>query len=417
MHSEGDMVRRARLFGVGLLWALTVTAPGCGGKATKSSVGSGGAGGSGSGGLGSNSSGSAATASSTASGGAGGSGAGGRGAAGSGGSGAAGASAKAAGTPTPSGGTIRNGVCYPPAGPTRDDLGAKVHVLVQAAGLLFGPVVDATGVYYSVERDGLYRIPPGSDTPALIVATPMQRYTPSISGKYLYYEISDPRQITMRGPVERLPLSDLKAKPERVIDTAPDHYAADASYIYVADSKMHTIYRQSIGGGAQTVLLPKVDATLLTLGDDGFLYYSWSPSDDVISRIPLAGGTVEDVVTASILTLSWFVVSTDGIYFSDYNGLFFTAFGQPKQRKTFAVNFTGVGQAPKHLALSVEKDRLYWVLDDFPSGSVGWTKLDLSDCGTVIDGGQDFHSAAIGADGVYIGTFSTTSELYRVPRP
>jgi len=30
------------------------------------------------------------------------------------------------------------------------------------------------------------------------------------------------------------------------------------------------------------------------------------------------------------------------------------------------------------LALSLEKDRLYWVLDDFPSGTVGWTKLDLS---------------------------------------
>ena len=103
-------------------------------------------------------------------------------------SGAAGASGEdgtggSTGTPTTSGGEIREGICYPPEpAPTRDDLGDAVEVLDSSGDMITGPATYPGGVIYDVEGEGLYNIPAGSSTPELIVATQGRRYYPWIMG-------------------------------------------------------------------------------------------------------------------------------------------------------------------------------------------------------------------------------------------
>jgi hypothetical protein len=319
------------------------------------------------------------------------------------------------GTPTPSGGTLRDGICHPPSGPTREELGAAAEVLVQAGGLLFGPVAHDTGVYYSIERDGLYRLAPGVDTPEQIVATPDARYTPWIWGEYLYYRISNPADLMAEGGVERLPLSDLAAMPEVVVAAQPDEFAADATHFYGADHETMQIYRETIGGGEREVLREQVIARQLQIGGDGLLYFSTSPFDDDIRRMPAEGGE-DEVIVEEIFDLSGYAVAENGVYSSGYYGLYFTPFGSPAEKQIVRPNDTSFGSGTDHYFLALTADRVYWILDDFPTGSVGWTKLDMSDCDTAIDGGQAFNRAALADDGIYIGTFSTSTELYRVPR-
>lgn len=315
------------------------------------------------------------------------------------------------GTPTPSGGEIRDGRCYPPGpAPTREELGDAIEVL-DTGGIFTGPASYPGGVIYGIDSDGLYHVAAGSSTPEQIVATPDHRASPWILGDYLYYRITGSSDEPM--PVERLPLSDLSATPERVLDNMPDYSALSESYLYVHDrGGTGNITRQPIDGGEEETIAESTWGSVRVFGD-GYVYFIRSPFDDQIWRIPEAGGA-EEMVVDDTFDISSYEVTDHGVFVSSYYALSFTPFGEPGTHTVFRANSTGIGLGTDHYVVGVTDTRLYWVLDDFPDGIVGWTALDQSDCDYVIDAGSDYHNAELGPDGVYITTFGIEDEIYRI---
>jgi hypothetical protein len=276
-----------------------------------------------------------------------------------------------------------------------------------SSSIFSGPAADDSGIYYSIDDDGLYRIVPGNDKPEQLIATPGKRYAPWINGDYLYYRISEFTGASSTEIVERLPLSDLKADPTAVVTDPPRDWTVDETHVYRHDPDTHELFREPLGGGTKETLLSDVSVEFLVVKDDLLYFILYTGGDDMVYRIPIAGGAMEPIVNAGAFDMGSYVLTDAGVYWNDFYGTFYTPFGKPTERTAVFGKDTYV--------IKVTNDRLYWTHDSFPSGSVGWTKIDQSDCKLLLDGGNAFQTAAIGSDGVYVSTFTTGNELFRVP--
>jgi hypothetical protein len=323
----------------------------------------------------------------------------------------AGTGAADPGTPTPSGGTLQDGVCTPAEGPTRESLGDKVKVLDSRNGILFGPELHATGAYYSFDRIGLYRIPAGSDAPELIAETPDERFTPWIVEDYLYYRVSGAGDTN---PIERIPLDDLKQAPEMVGVEPSGSYTVAGKHLYVADWEAKEIYRVPFGSDTKQVLATEVSAEALAVNGDHLYFARSTGGDDVIARIPLEGGTPETFLDASTFEFGiFFDVYTlsfrdGGLVIKAGRGWHFATLDKPTEH-VYLLPST-------HRLLKVTADRVYWEGPGLGNAAVGWTARDNSDCKIILQGDYRYNDAVIGDDVAYITTFAASdNDLYTVP--
>ncbi len=310
------------------------------------------------------------------------------------------------GTPTPSGGTLLNGRCRPGPALTFEELGDEAKVLVMKSNIFDGLTAHETGVYYGLGGDGVYRIPPGSDTPELLLATPDKRYSPLIIGSYLYFDISDGTN-PPKDQIVRVPIDDPKATPTMLFDDAPRNWTADDTYQYVHDPDTQELYREPIGGGTKETLLSMVSLEQLELRD-GYVYgILFTGGDDRIIRVAVTGGSMEPVVTASNFDMGSYHLADDGVYWNDYYGGYFTPYTSPKDKQPFL--------GKNDYVLKVDAERVYWWHDSFPSATIGWHRRDNTDCKQLITAENEYQAGAIGDGVAYITTFDVDNELFRIP--
>jgi len=261
--------------------------------------------------------------------------------------------------------------------------------------------LDKTGVYWSEDGAGVYRLAPGSSTSELVYAGAGYKMDMKLDKNWLYISEIDQNAKTLR--LLRLPTNDLSATPQEIFsgfdlpDMAVTASPTNVSSCFLANFEMdetdvffdiyfdENIYKAPFEGGGADIFMDNVDPKELYI-DGQYLYYSTrhGPNGQPgIYRVATSGGEPELVVSSfESFDMGDMIIDGDYFFWSDGEGLnkrSLSASGETTVlSRTYWIEFE-IGYALLQ-NFTLINDRLYWGDESM----IGWTSLEGDQCGYLV---------------------------------
>lgn len=269
--------------------------------------------------------------------------------------------------------------------------------------------VSGADVYYLDHGKGVYRLTGGVGTPTQVVPPvtdtsvghTMVGGVLQIDSTHVYFAQDE--------SLYRSALAN--PSPELLVTAANDitQVEIDDSYVYYVVTT-GTIGRIPLAGGTPEELVPaEASAQSMQLVNGTMYFVNFDLGE--VGRLPAGGGTIE-YLTPYDDASEVVVVSDTTLFFSDWSSLYAAPRSNPKQ-----LTLLGSGGGDMMTNSSFERvklvgDRLYW----FDSGDhVGWTKTDGSQCGLLFSAEMPnwVTDIAVASDAIYVALKTT---LLKLPR-
>lgn len=282
--------------------------------------------------------------------------------------------------------------CQPPSGRELSELAAEVFY---AGDDPFDVRVIDNQLFVS-DRNTIRRMAlTGGQSEQVIQPAPENIGIIHANSTHLFFDVDD--------AFVRVPIDATGATPEGIYrGTSNDLIqAVDDSYIYFLTRDTDSINRVSVdGGGVIETLLSGVDRLFNVI--DGFAYFSRDLGYDYrVSRIPLSGGSEEDL--ADLSWPYWAVADGSRVYIGGRGGINEVA---PDAKPVRIMRSPSAYPANGDIdEMVLSGGRIYWSSD---AVSVGWTETSGATCDTIVDLGIYIGRWTIGPDSLYFTKYQTS---------
>jgi len=291
--------------------------------------------------------------------------------------------------------------CAPGSAPYMDQITSAVPFYDSGSSDTPVELTLHAGVLYFKNETGVMKLPLGQNTP-----TPVTQIANVSRSLGLFF--NDTHVFFDEGPAfKRGALDGSTPTAETVLDgvmyTTENPVAVDAQNLYFIDASRN-LASVPVGGGTPKTLASGMSNSSAALSG-GYVYFTRSGANaDEIARVPVAGGTVESVVSSDSVT----TVTTDGttLFGGGQNGIIrapIDGSSGPVPIMDMSSTFSfGMDQ------VVFCGTRVFWQ----SAGTFGWGALDGTSCEAVVDEVTGFQGFAGTDTDVYIGD---NSRIMRIP--